>query len=1293
MPIGIRWLVLVVGGLILGVASSPVDQSKISGPNATEIGQSTSSASRQDVRSFAVLNIDPIHPLDVRGGDVVELTLAGLPELRGESKVKNFLLELTESGVPFDYVMDSFRRAPNGDGFARFISPRAPNLHNAGNLTWAVTVVRRSGRRPTTVVDETGGMRFSYLAISEVRTVSADTVALKGSFPGLNFESGRASVLFNGNAIMNPRPIVTGEQRILFSPPEQPGPSLSYPVQVRIGSVISNRVNFTYRTEGTEPARVRIVPVVGAVRRGTSAGMIPEFDVSSQSNNVTTFVAEVSGGNIAGATFQWHLKGSSASSQLLTGSQVTLSGDSFTGGMPPYTLSVILRTGDGTEDDDEVALVPSTNFQIGALFQNLQLKRQNGEFQIMEVIPTEVNASPESQFSYSYTWQFNGLEFVWNASSPATGARSTSVNKLGRSFKIRSDELDQGPNQALGLKIQVEDSGEVVTSYDSTVQIDVPMGTLFAVINAGEFSSNVNALAAFNLTGTNSYNDSIIPSDGVPPNEDLSYNWIQCEYSTTRRFSSASKDCSQEIIGSNKSAKQFLVSSSQWQEILGEDQAVFVRLSLQVSTAMATSDVASSVLAVRNYQSTQALPSIDDFEFTDLSGRVFHAENINYLSALVITPVVSGGVPDGGFFRYSASSTDFPSDAFLNAPGSYQTPNSNGTSSLAISAGFMKPATTYNITILYSVADSAVNSYVLKWKTINRPLVTFQVNSTEGTENTQFVFNILPNDLGNFFKVYYRLFSSEDLSHPQICLGGCSGNPVVTTFICAPGEYFVQAEVTDFTGSTVFTSLLRPPTSPISITLEEDLNEFASRKLRSCRLAGDDACLSMLAYCLSQNDEDSATVDAGDTRFISEPEVALDFATVRQTANTTTLISRSVSTIERIANTSVLNTNYMTSFILSLSAFAKRRESAVTEVRTVNEMLSALFHMVERAANETKLDIVGPTSRFLYDAGDLAVTLGGSHLSETDVNNSILDTDVVGSFVVPRMVLGQEACGSSVLVNSQYDGAADSSFGNVQWNCTVVCSSQQVPALLGTDHASLRICSKFAVEGRRSGVCFESFPDIVRLSNVQTTGFSNTTSLLKIIPVDLEVDPSELQLPTSCFNVTTAMNVTDSSALVVRGRGVSYSPQKTFPGPDVLQGQAYNVGTGSISSDEPNCDPDDEQQCPILSSFNFETNLFDVLGVQLIEATMGPTPTPTPSPGLNNGELAGVVIGGLLIGVLFIGICLVYFCLVARPPPVAKHPGLSTDFIERDVFGRGFIVDPPRRRQVAEMNGNQLELM
>mmetsp|Transcript_27060 Transcript_27060/g.105318 ORF Transcript_27060/g.105318 Transcript_27060/m.105318 type:complete len:719 (+) Transcript_27060:2627-4783(+) len=716
---------------------------------------------------------------------------------------------------------------------------------------------------------------------------------------------------------------------------------------------------------------------------------------------------------------------------------------------------------------------------------------------------------------------------------------------------------------------------------------------------------------------------------------------------------------------------------------------------------MATSDVTSIVLALRNYQSTEALPTIDAFEFTDLSGRLFREETINYLSALVITPVVSGGVPDGGFFRYSASSTDLPSDAFLSAPGSYQTPNSNGTSSLAIRAGFMRPATTYNLTILYSGADSAVNSYVLNWKTIDRPQVTFQVNSTVGTENTQFVFNILPNDLNQFFKVYYRLFRSEDMSHPQFCLGGCSGNPVVTTFICAPGEYFVQAVVTDFTGSTVFTRLMRPLTGPISITLEEDLNEFASRKLRSCRLAGDDACLSMLAYCLSRNDEDSAIVDSGQTHFPSSGEVDIEVATVRQTANTTSLISRSVSTIEQIANTSVLNTNYMTSFMLSLSAFARRRESAVTDVETVNEMLSALFHMVRRAANETKLDFIGPTSRFLYDSGDLAVTLGGSDLNETDVNNSILDTDVVGSFVVPRMVLGQEPCGSSVLVNSQYDGAADSAFGNVQWNCTVVCSSQQVPALLKTDHGLLRICSNFAVEGRRSGVCFESFPDIVRLSNIQTSGFSNTTSLLKIIPVHLQVDPSELQLPASCFNVTAAMNVTDLSAVVVRGMGVSYSPQKTFPGPDVLQGQAYNVSTDSIASDEPSCDPDAEQQCPILSSFSFETNLFDVLGVHLIEATMGPTstptptptPTPEPSPGLNNGELAGVVIGGLLIGVLFIGIGLVYFCLVARRPSVAKkQPGITTDFIERDVFGRGFIVDPPRRRNVAEINGNQLEL-
>jgi len=296
MPLDIKRLALVVAGLILGMASLLVGQWKFSGANATDRMQSASGASRQDVRSFAVLDIDPVSPLDVRGGDAVELTLAGVDELQGESELRNLLLEFLESGVPFDYVSDSFRRAPNGDCFAQFISPPAPNLQSAGNLTWAMTFLPPRGGGPTIAVDETGGLRFSYLAISELIAINRNTVALKGSFPGINSERGRTSVLFNRNAIMNSQLIVTGEQRIQFSPPAQTGqtgPSLSYPVQVRFGSVISNTANFAYQANGTEPVSVQIVPVVGAVRRGMQPGMIPGFNVSSQSNNGTTFVAEV----------------------------------------------------------------------------------------------------------------------------------------------------------------------------------------------------------------------------------------------------------------------------------------------------------------------------------------------------------------------------------------------------------------------------------------------------------------------------------------------------------------------------------------------------------------------------------------------------------------------------------------------------------------------------------------------------------------------------------------------------------------------------------------------------------------------------------------------------------------------------------------------------------------------------------------------------------------------------------------------------------------------------------------
>lgn len=111
-----------------------------------------------------------------------------------------------------------------------------------------------------------------------------------------------------------------------------------------------------------------------------------------------------------------------------------------------------------------------------------------------------------------------------------------------------------------------------------------------------------------------------------------------------------------------------------------------------------------------------------------------------------------------------------------------------------------------------------------------------------------------------------------------------------------------------------------------------------------------------------------------------------------------------------------------------------------------------------------------------------------------------------------------------MISSTGYEGRSETTaYGITEWACRVVCNSDQIDNFEFRAGAnSMTSCGGFATSGFRTALCFETMPDIVELSKVQTEGFSDTPGLMKIIaPIPLGPDGINKEIPDNCFNVQT----------------------------------------------------------------------------------------------------------------------------------------------------------------------------
>lgn len=156
-------------------------------------------------------------------------------------------------------------------------------------------------------------------------------------------------------------------------------------------------------------------------------------------------------GNFEGASYTWALNTIGGQSINLDDAGVDSSqlffvapGDLFLDA-EQFLLGLIVRTIDNLQGSDQVELEVRAGDSFGLyLPEPLPVKRKDGEFRTAAIELSSRGLDPTKSYTYEYTWTWMGNTETWTVTSPPTGQAITSVNKLGRTFKILNSETTPG---------------------------------------------------------------------------------------------------------------------------------------------------------------------------------------------------------------------------------------------------------------------------------------------------------------------------------------------------------------------------------------------------------------------------------------------------------------------------------------------------------------------------------------------------------------------------------------------------------------------------------------------------------------------------------------------------------------------------------------------------------------------------------------------------------------------------------------------------------------------------------
>eukprot|EP00187_Rhodella_violacea_P001707 CAMPEP_0174909158 /NCGR_PEP_ID=MMETSP0167-20121228/67292_1 /TAXON_ID=38298 /ORGANISM="Rhodella maculata, Strain CCMP736" /LENGTH=1628 /DNA_ID=CAMNT_0016153069 /DNA_START=111 /DNA_END=4997 /DNA_ORIENTATION=- len=1130
-------------------------------------------------------------------------------------------------------------------------------------------------------------------SIDPTQGVVGDEVTLRGSFPSFNSTAfpGVDTVLFNGNVVPGLEIVSFNTEEIVFVVPEQPAASIfAYDISVQIGANTepSNSLVFTYA----------VAPLIAQI-----TGFNVQLNLTTDRYEYQfggpnpVFTATVSG-NIDGLTYEWEMLNGASVITSSTSPQFTIRSELITQNVL-FRITLLVTNNLGLTDEDQVELVSRTGAGNGITATTIQpLSRTRSTPSTPLFVSSSLSVFNIAAGSkIAYTWSYNGVSYTAfnNTAEP-------SLRLLGRTFVVPNCFLEPG-NHTIGFTARVTPSGDTV---QSPVSVEITEAPLVSRINGGLLRETVNFNRPKTVDGLSSFDPDILSCDcngfsgtlAQCQNRFIQYNWSSCEYSSDQSFVTGVLDCSNIIANSRASTNEItsadLISLRQGLEVGGIllPLTTYVRLSLTVTS---TKDQFGQDNRVGVSLYTMVLPQADTTAEGVRRITLVGQNGVQIDPAVVknwermnvqVTPLV-GSTPSWGY----GVSSPVDQQNLLDSAGALVVGDAfwvpvipdqslqlgiNGKRTDTTGGLVMTPFTQYEMLLTdFKSGDNDENNIEFGFSTLENPVLEFpDIEVSTGDENT--IFTVSASSTVKLADFIIR-FMLDDVtpSRPQgervevSCMGECAGANVESFSMLVPGTYRVTAQLWDTTGSFLFDS--EPNAIPITVTTtltNQETIDLYQEQLVTCLDLGDTGCLS---YLIAASD---AVLALGSRR---REQVAV---AVRQNIDVRAILELQMNAITAPVNNNIgsFDSAQAQSFIGQLlTVGADPIIPFYTSELLQQSMLNVLTILEGQVSRDQPNSYLQNLQSLLPRFERIALNLGNGgssrrRLLQATINNDLLDVQSLTTQVFPNALIQSSLCGEAAKSGQTTPSGDVGEITVVRSQAAKICSESQLVDL-STAEASFSSCGTAGATNNNPKVLFlletrNYLPDAGYVNDINTDVLANTG-----FSGFLGYDDSEPTSVSSCYTTTLAQSTTNPRA----AQGYVIQNEKSFPGAD-CGANCYTLNSQAVQASS--FTPTDMTVSSRLAGLigGFVTG--DVVPIETT-APEGPTPSPDVGDrgggGLSGGAIAGIVIGsilGLLLLILLAALCFARCCVPVRAGGV-RDDGHDFEYVERDVYGRGYIMD------------------
>lgn len=1006
----------------------------------------------------AVVGIEPSSDsLRPEGGEIRTVQLINVQEHEAAS----FQIRVDSVAEPFEMVPGSYKKpqSPDFEHSVSLITQPGTGL----NLTWwlyfqryvqidnnSVLVYEKAAFAPT--MNHTFSYDDEDLKIGKIEPKygseeGGENITITGYFP--NFNKDHDGIFFSSYKLDSKYILAVTETKIVFRlpPREVFGSGYEFNVRIKIGLGQSNDDIFSYFLYD---ATVKMSHIGASL---ITDGVYRIGDCSKP--RFTAIVAPYSSQLIG---FQWGLHLSNVSNNLLdtpeyasvnsTAQIIELDSDIMESGM--YSLKVEVKL-IKFSIESEIVLMRQNVTTIGTSILpvlNRTIPSPDAPLRFVAVVDDMGSCHTEDMTGkLVFEWEGFGTtkRFSSDGTTPSAsdGAPEISVGRLGWEFIVPREFLKVGSYE-ITFKTWIKGNEQIAGRAVSTIFI--LSSPLVAKIRSGETQVTSNYLSELKMTAVNSY-DPDVPGDGQY--DGLKYEW-SCRQSASQNFSEGiSSPCIEEFIPTATQV-DFVAKLEK-----GKDLADVRFLQYSLNVTKEDGREAGKTSFIVEMEPEGELPSLSSYNIslTDAEGTLLEWEDVSYYEDLVLSVSAPENTtwtyeliePSEAAFFSSINLVKYPS--YYSPPRNISEPNENQLP-LGLRAGALHPITTYFFKIVFDgSADYQQTQVIITISTKEAASVgPPTLSSWEGTTSTYFT-AVATSTAWTNWQAYYFMITDSDGN--EVCAGGCTGHQISHFRIKRSGSYIVTSHMVDMQGK----ALLSSTQALKNLTVQEmTMNETATTNMTTSVTAVEVIYETLLHAYIDNGNDQSWTQMAQDVAIaIFEDDVQRLSGTARFGMAREARLAAQMDVAASLANDSTKifcntypNSYYGRDCVLLLYWIARLR---TTDDETVYNLMQSASCCIKNTPQRTVINVLPALPNFITQINKMTRDMTQGGISRTRLlrsvgarANAVADVQLWSG----AMMADSAASGKLEGFTGQYNMSHDKTAGHV--SVAVASKVEDLPA-------------------------------------------------------------------------------------------------------------------------------------------------------------------------------------------------------------------------------------------------------